>query len=884
MKKANKKVRLNNIDLQYKHIYENAPDAMCTLDLTGMITSCNQAFQDHSGFSRDEIEGRHFTEIPLFKKGQISRYKQIFQNLLNGEITKPIEIEWTRKDGSPEFSEIHINFLKRDDKEIGFQIIARNITERKRSEEALRQSESMLNSIITAAPVGIGVVSNRILKWVNARLCEMVGYTDKELIGQSARILYPTQEEFEWAGKIKYDQIKTQGRGTVETRFKCKNGRIIDVLLSSIPIDPANITENVTFTALDITTQKQALNALSESERKYRNIIESIPLGMHVYEIKPSGRLEFSGYNPAADSILGIDHTQFIGQSIEDAFPALAHTGIPEAYRQVARNGRPWHSSQIDYKENKIEGAFDVHAFQTSPGKMAAVFQDVTERVQEEQERLLLAAAIEQAAEAIIITDKDGGVQYVNPAFEKITGYKTEEAVGRNCNMLKSGEQDTAFYKKMWSTIQKGETWTGYFINKKKDGSLYNEEATISPIKDKTGHITNYVAVKRDVTLEQKMEEQLRQTQKMEAIGTLAGGIAHDFNNLLSSIIGYTELSLINFQNKSKLKSNLEQILKAGDRARSLVHQILSFSRKKEYEKKTLQLSLVIKEVLKFLRASLPATIQFRNKIQARSSIVIADPGQMHQVLMNLCTNAAHAMQEKGGILEVGLKDIELGTHDALIYPGIEPGPFVELTVSDTGHGIEPAVIKRIFEPFFTTKTEDEGTGLGLSVVHGIIKNHGGAIVAESKVGQGTIFRILLPRVEKSYSSEGRQIRTLPGGSESILLVDDEEEIVNVCRLMLESLGYQVSVTTSAAEAMSIILQDHNGFDLLITDHAMPDMMGIDLIKSLRQSNVALPVILCTGYSRVIPDEEATVLGIKEILQKPISLNHLAPAIRRVLD
>jgi PAS domain S-box-containing protein len=889
MKKNSAAENLKNSEEKYKYMFENAPDGMCTLDMNGVITSCNRAFQFQSGFSRDEIVGKHFSKIPLFKKRQISRYKQMLQSLLKGKSTKPIEIEWARKDGSTEFSEIHVTFLKKGEKDIGFQIIARNITERKQSEEKLRQSEAMLNSILKAAPVGIGVVSDRIFKWVNNRLCEMVGYSAEELIGKSALMLYPTPEEFERVGKKKYDQIRKNGMGTVETRLIRKDGRIIDILLSSTPIDPSNPTNDVTFTALDITAQKQAVNALRESERKFRNIIESIPLGMHMYELKADERLEFIDYNPAADNILGVDNAQFVGKSAEESFPALAASQIPIMYRRIAREGKTWQSEQLDYEENQIKGAFEVHAFQTSPGKMVAAFRDITERVQEEQERLLLATAIQQAAEAIIISDKDAVIQYVNPAFEKITGYPGREAVGRNCNLLKSGEQDDIFYQNLWRTIQEGKIWDGHFINKKKDGTLYREEATISPIKDKTGNITNYVAVKRDVTVEHRMEEQLRQAQKMEAIGTLAGGIAHDFNNILSSIIGYAELSLIGIQNKDRLRSNLEHILKAGDRARNLVQQILSFSRKKEYEKKPIQISLVIQEVLEFLRASLPTTIQFRKNIKATSSIVLADANQIHQVLMNLCTNAAHAMaahamQEQGGVLEIGLIDIELDAYDALIYPGIVPGPFVELTVGDTGLGMEPAVMKRIFDPFFTTKNEEEGTGLGLSVVHGIIKSHGGEITVESKVGKGTTFHIFLPRVERASSIEARKIQSLPGGAESILFVDDEPEIVDVTRFMLESLGYTVATATSTAEALNMIQQDPHRFDLLITDQIMPHMMGVELVKNLRQIGVSLPVILCTGYSDVIPDDEAAVLDIKAILPKPISLKQIAPAIRKVLD
>lgn len=284
-----------------------------------------------------------------------------------------------------------------------------------------------------------------------------------------------------------------------------------------------------------------------------------------------------------------------------------------------------------------------------------SMLQDITENKEAEEERARLVTAIEQTSEIIIITDVNGTIQYVNPAFEKITGYSRDEAISKNPRILKSAEQSEAFYKNLWNTIISGEKWSGRFVNKKKNGHLYTEEATITPIKGRTGAITNFAAVKRDVTNELLIEQRVRETQKMEAIGTLAGGVAHDFNNILAAIIGYTELSLIATPEDSQLHSDLTKIIKACNRASNLVNQILTFSRQQEQEKKPILITPIIKEVLKLLRASLPSSIEIRQNIKHELGMVLADPTQIHQIIMNLCTNAGYAMREKGGILEVSL-------------------------------------------------------------------------------------------------------------------------------------------------------------------------------------------------------------------------------------
>lgn len=515
---------------------------------------------------------------------------------------------------------------------------------------------------------------------------------------------------------------------------------------------------------------------------------------------------------------------------------------------------------------------------------ITGVASDITERKQAEEERIRLATTIEQVYECIVITDSNGTIQFVNPAFEKITGYSREEAIGKNPRIVKSGKQDEDFYKRLWNTILSGYTWKGHFINRKKDGTLYNEEATISPILDSNGNITNFIAVKRDVTNEIIMEQRLRETQKMEAIGTLAGGIAHDFNNILSAIMGYTELSMDQVSENSQLHSDLKRIYIASNRARDLVNQILTLSRQREQERKPIKIKPIIKETLKLLRASLPSNIEIRQHIDPESGTILADPTQIHQVVMNLCTNAGHAMREDGGILEVSLTNIVLDSDFIIQHPTITPGPYLKLMVSDTGHGIDKDVLERIFEPYFTTKEKSGGTGLGLAVVHRIITSYGGAIKAYSEPGKGSTFKVYLPVIEEEPDAEVEKTKSIAIGNEHILFIDDETDIKEVGKRILESLGYKVVTQTSSTEALELFQKDPNQFDLVITDMTMPSMTGDELAKELLHVRPDIPIIICTGYSEKITEEKALCLGIRAYLGKPLIKSEIAETVRRVLD
>jgi signal transduction histidine kinase/ActR/RegA family two-component response regulator len=381
-----------------------------------------------------------------------------------------------------------------------------------------------------------------------------------------------------------------------------------------------------------------------------------------------------------------------------------------------------------------------------------------------------------------------------------------------------------------------------------------------------------------------RLQQQLIQSQKMEAIGTLAGGIAHDFNNILSAILGYAELALYEMPEGSPGRQDVAEVIKAGNRAKDLVKQILTFSRKTEQEFKPIDIAPLLKEALKFLRASLPSTIEIHTRISAEKTSVLCTPTMIQQVLMNLCTNAAQAMKDAAGVLDVGLTNIEVDAAQIKRHPGLRAGPHVCLTVGDTGPGIEPDVLTRIFDPYFTTKAKGEGTGLGLSVVHGIIQALKGVVEVDSRPGSGTTFHILLPYVVSGDEPKVICPKPLSTGNERILLTDDEDVLAAMAKQMLEHLGYRVTVRTDSRAALEAFRSHPRDFDLVITDKTMPGMTGFELAERISAIRPKIPVILCSGDSDDLEVKRAAALGISRLVMKPLGMDELAEAVRSALD
>lgn len=635
-----------------------------------------------------------------------------------------------------------------------------------------------------------------------------------------------------------------------------------------------------------IVEQKLTITKLRESELRFRTIYENFPIGIAQVGLD----FHIQDANPAYCRFLGYPAEELVGKYLPD----INHPETREAnLKQKFRMSR----GEIDNYEmekrfickdgREVLGLTKVSLIRDplgSPAYIIGAVMDISERKRGEAERMRLLMAIEQTNEIVVITDAAGTMQYVNPAFNKITGYSEKEAIGQNPRILKSGHHDQAFYKNLWETIITGTPWKGRLINKRKDGSQFTVECSISPMRDKDKNVVNFVWIARDITYELELQKRISHAQKMEAIGALAGGIAHDFNNLLFPITGLAEMLLLEFPPESLMYRNVREILKAAKRAGNLVQHILSFSRQSEQGKTPVRLQLILKEVLELMRATIPSNIEIAYNLQSDCGLVMADPTQIHQIAMNLMTNAFHAVEQNGGKISIKLSEQELTAGDDRRLL-LEPGKYALISVSDTGHGIPSAIMGKIFEPYFTTKPQGKGTGLGLSVIYGIVREYLGDIQVTSDVGKGTTFDVYLPlKEEDNETMEPDAGFTEATGTERILLVDDEEQIVLIEKLMLESLGYRIEERTSSIEALKAFRANPDRYDIVISDMTMPNMTGVQLAKELLAIRPSIPVIICTGFSDWINQEKAQVIGIKGLLKKPAGRLEMAQLVRKVLD
>jgi PAS domain S-box-containing protein len=485
-----------------------------------------------------------------------------------------------------------------------------------------------------------------------------------------------------------------------------------------------------------------------------------------------------------------------------------------------------------------------------------------------------------------MITDIHGTILYVNPAFEKTSGYPCAEALGQNSRLLKSGKHDAGFYRRMWDVLGHGEIWRGHFINRRKDGTLYEEEATISPMWDDAGNIVNYVAVKRDVTREVQLEVQLRQSQKMEAIGQLAGGVAHDFNNILGAMMMQAEMAAMVENTPSEVREGLHEIRAAAEKAANLTRQLLLFSRRQVMQPRDLDLNEIVNSLAKMLQRIIGEDVRLQLDLHPAPLIIHADAGMLDQVLMNLVVNARDAMPN-GGRLVIETSEKTVNEDVARLNPDAVPGRYACLSVNDTGCGIPPEILPRIFEPFFTTKEPGKGTGLGLATVYGIVRQHQGWLNVYSEPGQGANFQIFLP-ASTATDAELKQTTARPkprGGTETILLVEDEPAVRTLTRAILERRGYQVLEAANGVEAFNVWQEHRAAVSLLLTDLVMPaGVSGQQLARQIQAEKPDLKVIFTSGYSAEIAGRDLELRNGENFLQKPCGPDQLLETIRRCLD
>lgn len=738
-------------------------DGVVVTDLEGRIVRLNPVAEKLTGWTSAEAMGRsaeevfHIVNVETRQRVENPGKRVLEKGRIVGLANHTVLIS---RDGTEWHIADSASPIYNSEGEVtGAVLVFRDVTRRQAAEKALVESNRRLESILQVVPIGIGRMKNQVFKDVNPYVCKLTGYNQEELTGQSSRMLYLTEEDFLWVGKEKDRQINEKGTGTVETKWVCKDGRVLDVLLSSTPMNADDPSAGSTFAVLDITARKKA---------------------------------------------------------------------------------------------------------------------------EEQSVRLMLA--IEQSTEIVMITDAEANIQYLNPAFEKVTGYCREEAVGQNPRILQSGQHAPSFYRKMWDTLTAGNPWLGQLINKKKDGTIYTEEASISPVTGGNGKIVNYVGVKRDATHELELEDQLRQAQKMEAVGQLAGGIAHDFNNLLQVISGYAELTQMDVKQGDPLAPAIDEIITAAHRGKALINQLLAFSRRQVIQPVDLNLNDLIGPLLQMMRGLIGEHIELDFIAGHELSTIHADRGLMEQVLMNLCVNARDAMS-KGGKLTIETENILIDDDYARSHSWATRRRYVLLSVTDTGCGMDSRTLRHIFEPFFTTKEVGKGTGLGLSTVFGIVKQHDGHVNVYSEQDKGTIFKIYLPSVERNATEVSRKPRgPVIGGTETILIAEDDEAVLALAEHLLIDAGYTVLTAVDGEDAIRVFEEHIDEIDAVVFDVVMPRLGGKQAMGRILELRPGLPHLFASGYSENAVHTNFIQKRGLHLLSKPYQTETLLRKIREVLD
>ncbi len=852
------------------------------LGLIGMaITSPSQRYVEVNdkiceilGYERQEL--LRMTWVELSHPDELAADLDAFNRVLAGAIDGyTMEKRYVRKDGQTVQAMISVKAVRSADASIdNFVTLVHDISEHKRALAKLLDSESQLAAMFELASVGIAQADPRTGRWlrVNRKMCEITGYETSELLAKHVPdITHPDDRQRDW------ELFERVVRGEapayqLEKRYIRKDGTPIWVNVNMTVIrDAAGEAVRTMATIEDIDERKRTEVLLVESEARYRSLFEKSPIG--IYRTTPAG--EILDANPALLAMLGYaTFDELRRRNLEETGfePEYPRTRFEEAIR------RDGYVRGLDARWKRKDGEVlvvreNAVAIRGSGGKVLfyeGAVEDITERTRAEEARRRLAAAVDQASEAVVVTDAAGAIEYVNPAFERITGYARDEAIGRNPRLLKSGRHDERFYRELWATITAGQPWKGRLVDRRKDGTFYEQEATISPVRDERGVISNFVAVARDVTHEVALQQQLDHAQRIEAIGRLAGGIAHDFNNLLQAILSQLAVLELRLRGTAGAQKPLDEVSQLVRRGAALARQLLLFARRGTASREPLDLNRVVEGAANLLRRVVRENVVVVTELSSEPLLVLADHGQLDQVLVNLAVNASDAMAEGGRLTLRTAGDASS----------------VRLSVTDTGHGIPEEVRSHLFEPFFTTKGIGKGTGLGLSVVHGIVTSHGGTIEVASSPAQGATFTIVLPLQAAEAlpaTGAGAEPGDMPAGrGERLLLVEDEDGARHGLIEVLGGLGYAVTAAASGEEAGA--LPSEPVYDLLLTDLMLPGISGADLAVGLCARWPQLKVVMMSGYAE---DEMLQRLGparVARFLQKPFDMQALARMLRHALD
>jgi len=779
----------------------------------------------------------------------------------------------------------------------------RQALERKRLAEALKESEDRYRSVLDLGfegvwrfdvdpPVSVvlpereqaeALLARARLTECNDSLARQYGFERAdELLGKSLQEMLTGRSDDHLRSVLLF--IRSGYRlADVETTERDRYGRAVHFLSNVLGHVEGGHLRWARGLQRDVTERKQAEQDRRENQERYQRLVETAYEGILVLDT--AARVTFM--NPRMVEMVGYGPGEAIGRSIEEF---LFEDQVPAFWAKFAkRPDREIYEWRLRRRDGgAVWAVVSAAALKNAGGQFVgslAMITDITDRKRVEIELRKLSEAVAQSASSIVITDADGNIEYVNPAFTTATGYSADEVWGKNPRILKSGQMDPAIYRELWLRIKAGENWQGELCNRRKNGELFWETVAISPVKDARGLITHFIASKFDVTRRRDLEMQLIQSQKMEAVGRLAGGVAHDFNNMLNVITGYSELALRKIAPEAPERRHLEEILKAADRAAGLTRQLLAFSRKQVLRPLVLNLNAVASEVQKMLTRVIGEDIALVTELEPSLGNVLADRGQIEQVLMNLAVNARDAMPD-GGTLTLRTSNKDVDEIESRRLPALKAGPYVLVTVTDTGTGIPEEIRTRVFEPFFTTKEAGKGTGLGLATVYGIVKQSDGFVYVDSEVGAGTTFTVYLPRVERkeSRSVTARGQAVSAGGVETILVAEDDPTLREITRELLETSGYTVVTAAGGQEALSLASARLESVDLLVTDVVMSGMSGRDLATQMEGRFPRLRVLYVSGYT-------ADVIGPKGLLEPGVSLLHkpftaeaLLGKVREILD
>ncbi len=761
-----------------------------------------------------------------------------------------------------------------------FFLLENEIRRHTQTEKALQEGEDRYRSLIDLAVDGILLGSHEgIITEANQYMCTMVDSTRENLIGKHISSL-PFSKESLQKSPFRFDLLQRGETVRSERTLIRPDGSEIAFEMRT------KMMPDGTYQSIyrDSTERQKIEKALRESEEKFALAFEASPDAVNINRLEDGlyvdinkGFTGLTGYT--REDVLGktsleidIWHDHADRQQLTDI---LKKQGYCENLEAIFRR-----------KDGSLATALmsaRIIELHNAP-HIISITRDITQRKQDEANLERLKVAIEHASEIIIITDAEGNIQYANPAFEKVTGYTLEDVFRRNPRILKSGLHDDSFYSELWATIANGRIWTGRLVNKKSDGTLYTEEATISPVFNSQKKIVNFVAIKRDITEHLKLEAQYLQAQKMESVGRLTGGVAHDFNNILAVILGYTEMALTLTKSSEKLHSYLEKIYDAAQRSTDIVRQLLAFSRKQTIAPKVLDLNETVTGMLKMLRRLIGEDIDLAWMPAPDLAPIKMDPVQIDQILANLCVNARDAIKGAGKVT-IATERVRLDEDSCTQYADFIPGDYVMLSVSDNGCGMEKSIAEQIFEPFFTTKGQ-LGTGLGLATVYGIIKQNNSFIDVSSEPGNGTTIRIYLPIHTDSplWREEKESEKPSLNRGETILIVEDDPDILELGFYMLESLGYQVLATDSPKEALRLAEEHTSEIDLLITDVVMPGMNGKELALRLLSLRPELKLLYMSGYTADVIAHHGVLDEGVHFLQKPFTSKQLSTKIKKVLD